>query len=44
MKEFKRTVPELQRLSRMYNSDVDAAQAAGVAPPALIKAFKAAGV
>ena len=44
MKEFKRTVPELERLSRMYNSDLDAARAAGVAPHVLVKMWKKAGI
>lgn len=44
MKAFKRTVPEMERLARMYNSDLDAARAAGVAPNVLVKSFKAAGI
>ena len=44
MKEFTRTVPELQRLARIYNSDQDAALASGFEPHTLVKAWKKAGI
>ena len=40
----RRTLPELERLSRMYNSDLAAARACEIAPHVLIKAWRQAKI
>ena len=44
MRPFTRTVPELERLSRMYNSDIEAARACEIAPHVLIAAWRQAKI